>query len=332
MPTAIAVPHPGLALPSPDAHTPDAQVLNPPERQSLDAALADVHRLVEQHGHLIVVYPRSTPEAQVRRLYTARSILESDRIALLETPLPPLATAVLVRQLRQLSLYEFSPGVLGCAARLLTYYIYAGALLNSVAKLDRIPVSLRTHASSWLPGTQFAVLANPAPQLIRIGGESRLAGPEFGTQIAVARGQLTSDWVEGTLSSQWSVRGLQELELPADSPRWWGTGKLVEFAAVIPELGTLYRLVSSVQVQLCQWCGLELLGDRCAFCRAPLPRSQQGRQRPRQRHELPGQQRQLPAGPSAAQVGTAGGPPGGGRDAERGGVHGGAPVSGRAWD
>ena len=319
MPTAIAVTHPGLALPPPDSHTPGAHVLTPPEQQSLEAALTEFHRLVEQHGHLIVVYPRSTPAAQVRRLYTVRSVLESDRIALLETPLPPLATAVLVRQLRQLSLYEFSPGVLGCAARLLTYYVYAGALLNSVTKLDRIPVSLRTHAKSWLPGNQFAVLANPAPQLIRVGGEARLAGPEFATHIAVARGQLASDWVHRTLTSQWPVQGLQELDLPADSPSWWGTGKLVEFAAVIPELGTLYRLVSSVQVHLCQWCGLELLGDRCAFCRARVVRSQQPR--PRQQ-----QQRQLPAGTSAAQSGANAGSQG-----VQGGVHGGAPVSGRAW-
>ncbi|MFI5757359.1 hypothetical protein [Streptomyces sp. NPDC051569] len=250
---------------------PTAALLQSPDSQPLDAALADMQVLVEQHGYVVGLYPANLPVAHERRLHTVRSIMESDRIALLKLDLPPLGIAVLVRQLRQLSICDFSAGVVASAARLLSHYIYAGALLHSVTKLDRVPVSLKTHAKSWVPGSQFGVLANPTPQLIRVGhGTDQLAGPDFGTQLMLAKGQSQSAWVAETLAPSWHVQGIQECALPADSPRWWGTSKMIEFAAFLPDVSVLYQLVSSVRRETCSWCGIELIGDRCGFCSAPL--------------------------------------------------------------
>ncbi|MFD7442521.1 hypothetical protein [Streptomyces sp. NPDC059909] len=261
-----------LVLPPTDQQTPTAAVFQSPATQPLDAALTEMHVLLEQHGHVIVVYPSSVPPALEQRMYAVRAMLESDRIALLKSDLPPLGIAVLVRQLRQLSICDFSAGVVASAARLLAHYIYAGAVLNSVTKLDRVAVSLKSHAKSWVPGSQFAVLAGPTPQLLKIGQNSTpLSGPEFGTQLLLAKGQLQTDWVTGTLAPAWQVQGLQEAALPSDSPRWWGTGKLVEFAAFLPDISVLYQLVASVRRAKCHWCAMELIGDRCGFCSSPLP-------------------------------------------------------------
>ncbi|MCX4819068.1 hypothetical protein OG883_03945 [Streptomyces sp. NBC_01142] len=269
MPTAIAVTSADLVLPPNDHQTPTAALLQSPHSQSLDAALADMTVLLEQHGYVIALYPASLPVAHERRLHTIRAVLESDRIALLKLDLPPLGVAVLVRQMRQLSICDFSVGVIASAARLLSHYVYAGALLNSVTRLDRVPVSLKTHAKSWLPGSQFGVLANPRPQLIRTG-DGELAGPDFGTHLLVAKGQLQSDWVTATLAPAWRVQDVQESLLPADSPRWWGTARMIEFAAFLPDISVLYQLVSSVRREVCSWCGIQLIGDRCGFCSAPL--------------------------------------------------------------
>lgn len=277
MTTAVAVTSHSHMLPPPDRHTPRAHVYEPPEEQQFEVALAQTQRLLEQHGHLIVVYPATLPKPFAHRLHAIRSVLETDRMALMPTALPPLGTGVLVRQLRQLSLCEFSPGVLGASVRLLAHYIYAGALLNSVAKLDHLPVTYTEHARSWNPKAQFAVLATPTPQLVRTDSGAKgvaraaLTGPQFPTHLTYAPGQLASDWVTGLLAPQWRVGQVQEAYLPAESPRWWGTGKLVEFAAAIPDVAVLYRLVSSVRRDECHWCGLELIGDRCAFCAAPVP-------------------------------------------------------------
>ncbi|MGW7361860.1 hypothetical protein ACWGI8_00160 [Streptomyces sp. NPDC054841] len=269
VPTAIAVTSADLVLPPTDQQTPTAALLQSPDVQPLDAALADMQVLLEQHGYVVALYPASIPLAHQRRLHTVRSVLESDRIALMKLDLPPLGIAVLVRQLRQLSICDFSAGIVASAARLLSHYIYAGALLNSVAKLDRVPVSLKSHAKSWVPGSQFGVLANPTPQLIKIGG-GQLAGPEFGTRLLTASGQLQSDWVTTTLAPSWHVQGVQEAALPADSARWWGTSKMIEFAAYLPDISVVYQLVASVRRETCSWCGIELIGDRCGFCSAPL--------------------------------------------------------------
>ncbi|WP_433545960.1 hypothetical protein ACQPZG_12965 [Streptomyces sp. CA-294286] len=274
MPTAIAVTSADLVLPPTDPQTPTAAVLQAPGTQSLDEALASMNTLLERHGHVVALYPASIPAAHERRMHAVRSVMETDRIALLKIDLPPLGIAVLARQLRQLSVCDFSAGVVASAARLLSHYVYAGALLSSVAKLDRIPVSLKSHAKSWMPGSQFAVLANPRPQLVKLGGEDTLAGPEFATQLAFARGQHASDWVSETLAPGWQVQRAQEVDLPAASPAWWGTTKLVEFAAFLPEISVLYQLVSSVRREQCHWCGIQLIGDRCGFCSAPVAPSE----------------------------------------------------------
>ena len=269
MPTAIAVTSADLVLPPTDQQTPTAALLKSPDTQPLDAALADMTVLLEQHGYVIALYSSSLPVAHERRLHTVRSVLESDRIALLKVDLPPLGLAVLVRQMRQLSVCDFSAGVVASAARLLSHYVYAGALLGSVTKLDRVSVTLKSHAKSWVPGSQFGVLANPHPQLVKVGSGD-LAGPEFGTQLIVARGQLQSDWVTGTLAPSWQVQNVQESALPAESPRWWGTGRMIEFAAHLADISVLYQLVSSVRREVCSWCGIQLIGDRCGFCLSPL--------------------------------------------------------------
>ncbi|GHA08147.1 hypothetical protein [Streptomyces purpurascens] len=260
-----------MALPPQDERTLPAVVLRDIDRRPLEQVLAEMQALVEHHGHVIVVCSQAAPTAVQRRLHTLRSLMESDRIALFRPDLPPLGLAVLARQLRQLASCDISPGVLASAGRLLVHYIHAGALLNSVTRLDRVPVGLKSHAKSWVPGSQFGVLAHPEPQLVRITPEAALPGPEFGTWMLVAKGQLQSDWVTATLAPSWKVQGLREIPLPSESPGWWGTGKLIEFCSYLPDLSVLYQLVTSVRRSSCHWCGIDVIGDRCVFCSAKPP-------------------------------------------------------------
>ena len=275
MPTAIAVTSADMALPAQDERTVPAVVLGDLGREPLDLSLADMQALIEQHGHVVVVCSQAAPREVVQRLRTVRSLLETDRIALFRPELPPLGLAVLARQLRQLASCDLSPGVLASAGRLLTHYIHAGALLGSVAKLDRIPVDLKSHAKSWVPGSQFGVLAHPTPQLVRMAPGAGLPGPEFGTSMLVAKGQLQSDWVTTTLAPSWRPQGLREAALPAESAAWWGTPKLIEFCAYLPDLPVLYQLVTSVRQNSCHWCGIDVIGDRCVFCSAVPPAHEQ---------------------------------------------------------
>ncbi|MFI1763556.1 hypothetical protein ACH41H_16125 [Streptomyces sp. NPDC020800] len=259
-----------MALPAQDERTMPAVVLSDLDRRPLEYSLTELHTLTEQYGYVVVVCSEATPKPVVRRLYTLRSLLESDRIALFRPELPPLATAVLARQLRQLASCDLSPGVLASAGRLLTHYIHAGAVLGSVARLDRVPVGLKAHAKSWVPGSQFAVLAHPDPQLVKLAPGATLKGPEFSTWMLVAKGQMQTEWV-AQLAEAWNAHGLRETPLPAESPHWWGTGRMVEFCSYLGDLSVLYQLVTSVRQSRCHWCGIDVIGDRCVFCCAGPP-------------------------------------------------------------
>ncbi len=271
MSTAIAVTSADMALPAQDERTVPAVVLPDLDRRPLEETLDGMQALIDHHGYVVVVYSRAVPQGVARRLHTIRSLLESDRIALFQPDLPPLGLAVLARQLRQLASCDLGPGVLASAARLLTHYIHSGAVLGSVARLDHVPVGLKAHAKSWVPGSQFAVVAHPEPQLVRLDSQAALTGPDFATWMLVARGRLQSDWVGTALAPAWRVQGLHEALLPEESATWWGTGKLIEFCTYLPDLSVLYQLVTSVRRSACHWCGIDVIGDRCVFCSASPP-------------------------------------------------------------
>lgn len=285
MSTVIGVTGVDLLLPVTDRETPSAVVLGAPGDQSLDDALETAWSVLRSVGHLVVVLPASLPAAHRTRLRAVRSLLESDRTALVEVDLPPLGIALLVEQLRRISPYDLGPGVIASAARLLAHYLHTGAVLGSVARLDRVPVGLGTHLTSLLPGARFVVQAAPEPSLARLTDDTRLPGPGYATQLAyavpgpsgasghahAASGPgLGEEWVKGHLAPDWQCQYVRQVPMPETSARWWGTAKVVEFAAYIADIGVLYQLVGSAHRAPCRWCGLELVGDRCAFCASPL--------------------------------------------------------------
>ncbi|MBY8877137.1 hypothetical protein [Actinacidiphila acidipaludis] len=233
---------------------------------SLEEQVTRTSAALDAHGHIVALAPAEPADPARRRLHTVRAALEADRMAIVPMSLPPLARTLLGEQLRQLSGTDLGPGVLAGAARLLAYYLHAGALLGSVARLDRVPVSVADHVKSLVPGKHFAVLAHPAPHLGPAEADAVPPGPGYQTQLAVAGRALDTGWITGPLAAVWRTQHLREVPLPADSARWWGTGKLVEFTAYIADVGMLYQLVTSVRRDTCTWCGLEVIGDQCLFC------------------------------------------------------------------
>lgn len=231
---------------------------------------------LEAHGHLVLLVPPEPTDPLRRRVHTVRAALEADRVAIVPIGLPPLAALLLAEQLRQLAATDLGPGVLAGAARLLSHYLHSGALLGSISRLDRVDVPVGAHLKSLVPGRHFAVLAHPEPRLSEARPDAVPPGPAFLTQLAVAHGQgVDAGWVTGPLARAWRSQQVREVPLPADSARWWGTGRLVEFTAYIADVGVLYQLVTSVRRDTCGWCGLAVIGDRCLFCSAALD----GRQR-----------------------------------------------------
>jgi hypothetical protein len=250
----------------------------------LTATAADLQLPLEQHlsrtvgtleayGHVVVLAPPDPRDPVRRRLHTMRSVLDAGKLAIVPVDLPPLATGLLAEQLRQLAATDLGPGVLAGAARLLTHYLHCGAVLGSLARLDRVRVGVGTHLKSLVPGRQYVVLAHPETSLAVAGPDTAPPGPGFLTQLAVAAAPgADPGWVTGTLAPAWRAQHVRPVPLPEESARWWGTGKLVEFAAYIADVGMLYQLVASVRRDRCGWCGLDVIGDQCPYCAArPTP-------------------------------------------------------------
>ncbi|AEW96232.1 MULTISPECIES: hypothetical protein [Streptomycetaceae] len=278
MSTVIGVTSDGLLLPGSGQPAAPAVVLPGADARPLDRQLAEVAAVLENAGYLVVLVPDWAPPVQRLRLRRIRALLECDRVALVPTALPPLAVAVLAAQLRQIARYDLGPGVIASAAGLLGHYLYAGAVLGSLARLDRVPVALPAHLASWMPGVWFAVLAAPERRLVKVTEDARLPGPSFATGLTLAAdapGTPGADWVRNRLAADWRCGQLTETARPSDSAHWWGTSRSAEFTAHITDVGVLCRLVAAAHREPCRWCGLELLGDRCAFCATgnlPLPR------------------------------------------------------------
>ncbi|MCQ4082250.1 hypothetical protein NGB36_16955 [Streptomyces sp. RB6PN25] len=222
---------------------------------------------LDVHGHLVVLVPPDASDPARRRLHTVRSVLAADRMALIPVGLPPLATALLAEQLRQLSATDLGPGVLAGAAPLLAHYFYAGALLGSVARLDRVNVSVGSHLKSLIPGRQFAVAATPEPRVVEATERDVLPGPAYPTHLTVAAsGSFDTSWIHGPLARAWRPQHVRDVAAPEDCAHWWGTSRVAEFTAHIADPGVLYQLVTSVRRTSCRWCALEIIGDRCLFC------------------------------------------------------------------
>ncbi|HEY3479471.1 MAG TPA: hypothetical protein VGL02_11310 [Streptomyces sp.] len=237
---------------------------------SLEEQIARTSAQLDAYGHLVALAADDPAEPARRRLHTVRSALEADRMAIVPVTLPPLASTLLAEQLRQLTGTDLGPGVLAGAARLLAYYLHSGALLGSVAKLDRVPVGVGAHVKSLVPGRHFAVVAHPEPYLAEAEPANTPPGPGYQTQLAVAGKGLDPGWITGPLATAWRTQHTREVPLPVDSARWWGTSRLVEFTAYIADVGMLYQLVTSVRRDTCGWCGLEVIGDQCLFCATRL--------------------------------------------------------------
>ncbi|WNI17467.1 hypothetical protein [Actinacidiphila sp. ITFR-21] len=237
---------------------------------SLEDQVIRTAAALDAYGHVVVLAPADPADPVRRRLHTVRSALEADRMAIVPLTLPPLARTLLGEQLRQLAGTDLGPGVLAGAARLLAYYLHSGALLGSVAKLDRVPVGVGSHVRSLVPGRHFAVLAHPEPYLAEADADHLPPGPGYQTQLALAGTGVDAGWITGPLADAWHSQHLREVPLPPDSARWWGTSRLVEFTAYIADVGMLYQLVTSVRRDTCTWCGLEVIGDQCLFCATRL--------------------------------------------------------------
>jgi hypothetical protein len=234
---------------------------------------------------VVALWPDQDGEELHRHLQAVRAALDTSRLVLHPSPLPPLAVAVLAWSLAELAA---APGteahrtghgpvpdsVLASGVARLEQLICGAAWLGSVAKLRHPAPSVALHARSWLPSAAFgAAVSVDHTELTRLRGEAVLPLPSL-TPAADWRVVVSDHGGDaGTVGRSLTARApdVERLVVPPSpaGATWWGTDKLVE-VAVAPRGPVRLRraLFGDRTPNECAWCGEDVLDDPCSLCGA----------------------------------------------------------------
>ena len=224
---------------------------------------------------VIVIVGDWLSEEGLRGVRTVRSLLQTDRVAVHVTELPPLAASVLAALAAALAPAAPSAGALAGALEIVARELYVLAWTGSVAGLQHPSVSLVHHARSLLPGSAFGVGLQPEPfvqPVTRTPQDIPLAPPAQPLELLVAP-SATADltWILDVVAP--ALGGVPVREVPASmhGPQWWGSSRLIEAVGVPSSLEWLAEVAFAAPVAPCVWCAEPILAAPCPFCGEAAP-------------------------------------------------------------
>jgi hypothetical protein len=242
----------------------------PPGREDLLDLFDVIGGPLRRGEAVIVIVGDWLPEETLRGVRTVRSLLQTDRVAIHVTDLPPFAASVLAALAGALAPFASSAGALASALERIGQQLYVLAWVGSVAGLQHPSVSLFHHARSLLPGSSFGVGLQPESfvlPLSRGGTDLPVVASEYPLELLVAPGEKAElSWVVDDLSP--ALGGVPVREVPATihGPDWWGTSRLVEVVGVPTSLEWLAEVTLGVPPAPCAWCGEPIYSAPCPFC------------------------------------------------------------------
>lgn len=243
--------------------------LEPPGPEQVGVLVEALASGLQAGGHVIAIVPDRFGAEAAGRLDMARSMLDTHRVAVHETALPPLAATVLASLTSGCGPFAPSAGVLASMLPELEAELHVVTWLGSVTGLSTPAPSFGQHLASLAPGSAFAVSSHPEPAVHRLGGGAGVPLPRIAhpSRLVVAPRNGDLDWITGTVGP--ALGGLQTrfVEPTPGGQAWWGTGKLVE-AVVYPvdvERLTL-ELSEALDPWVCRWCRELIARSPCPLC------------------------------------------------------------------
>jgi hypothetical protein len=254
-------------------------VPEPPTAEQAGLLVEALRSGIEAGGTVIAIVPEWFPPEGLQRLEMARVLLDTDRVAIHVTPLPPLAATALASLASSLAPRLLSAGLLASVLEPLSTQIHQITWLNSVSSLKHPAPSLGQHVSSLAPGRAFGVSSYPQPAVHRLkAGELGVPVPPVTrpSRLVVAA-RLT-----GPVNAALGGLPVLQLDPTPQGPSYWSTGKLVEGIVCPVDVDALAaEIMQSAEAWACRWCGELIARSPCPLCghRARprrLPRPQQG--------------------------------------------------------
>src|SRR6202042_3465808 len=136
-------------------HPPALPIPGPPGQDDLRDLFDAIAGPLRAGNAVIVIVGDWLSEEGLRGVRTVRSLLQTDRVAVHVTELPPLAASVLAALAAALAPAAPSVGALAGALDAVAAELFVLAWTRSGAGLQHPPVSLMDHARSLHPGPAF---------------------------------------------------------------------------------------------------------------------------------------------------------------------------------
>ena len=244
-------------------------VLEPPGAEE-DVLVQALTSGIEAGGAVIVVLPEWFPPEGAMRLDIARSMLDTDRVAVHRTSLPPLAGAVLCSLASSLAPHVPSAGIVASLLPELEAELHVFTWLGSVSGLSAPAPSFGQHLASLGPNSAFGVSSWPEPSVHRLpSGAPGVPLPEITrpSRMVVAPRNGDASWARDTVNRALGGLPVAEVEPTPGGPSWWGTSKVVEsvvFPVDAKELAA--ELMTDLDPWACRWCRELIARSPCPMC------------------------------------------------------------------
>ena len=243
--------------------------LEPPDQDRVGVLIEALSSGLQAGGHVIAIVPEWVGAEALERLRMVRSMLDTHRVAVHETALPPLAATVLASLASACGPYAPSAGVLASLLPELEAELHVVTWLGSVTGLSTPAPSFGQHLASLAPGSAFAVSSFPEPAVHRIGGGDAVPLPQIErpSRLVIAARDGDVGWITGTVNPALGGLESRQIEPTPGGQKWWGTGKLVEAVAFPIDVRSLTaELSEALDPWVCRWCRELIARSPCPLC------------------------------------------------------------------
>jgi hypothetical protein len=245
-------------------------VLEPPPADEADVLVQALTSGIEDGGTVIAVLPQWFPPEGKLRLDMARSMLDTDRVAVHETALPPLAGAVLCSLASALAPHVPSAGVLASLLPELEGELHVFTWLGSVSGLSAPAPTFGQHLASLGPNSAFGVSSWPEPSVHKLSsGEPGVPLPEITrpSRMVIAPRNGDASWAREVVNPALGGLPVAEVEATPGGPAWWGTSKVVESVVFPVDAEDLAAdLMADLDAWGCRWCRELIARSPCPLC------------------------------------------------------------------
>src|SRR4051812_33459460 len=243
--------------------------LEPPTQEQGETLIDAVRSGTEAAGHVVAIVPQWLEGDGLLRLEMVQSALDDECLTIHETPLPPLAAAVLASLASAVAPHLPSRGVLVSLLGELEAELHVFTWLGSVSGLSVPAPTIGQHMASLSPSSAFGVSSYPEPSVHRLGRDGAgipLPRIERPTRLAVSDHGGNAAWVQ-TVNGALGGLEVRRVEPTPNGPSWWGTGKLVESVAYPVDVQRLAtELTQAADPWTCRWCRELIARSPCPMC------------------------------------------------------------------